>query len=42
MAFAAYVSQAVMPVKWPSPNPFATYSSKPPAEGYRAPNFAKE
>ena len=35
------ISQAMMPVKWPSPNP-ATYSSNPPAEGYRAPNFANE
>ena len=42
MALATYVSHAVIPVACPSPNPLATYSSSPPADGYRAPNFANE
>jgi hypothetical protein len=33
IALAEYVSQAVTPVTWPLPNPFATYSSSPPADG---------
>ena len=32
----------MIPVKWPLPVPFATYSSSPPADGYRAPSLANE
>ena len=39
---AEYVSHAVTPVKWPLPVAFATYSSRPPADGYRAPSLANE
>ena len=42
MALAARISHAMMPVTWPSPSPRTTYSSRPAAEGYRAPNLAKE
>src|SRR6516165_9085015 len=42
MALARYVSHAVTPVKWPLPVALATYSSSPPADGYRAPSFANE
>ena len=42
MAFAARISHATMPVACPFPRPWTTYSSKPPADGYRAPNLAKE
>src|SRR3954447_7125644 len=42
IAFVARISQAMTPVKWPSPQPRATYSRRPPADGYRAPSFAKE
>ncbi len=42
MALAARINQAMTPVTWPSPNPRTTYSSRPPADGYRDPNLAKE
>ena len=42
IALAANSSQAMMPVVCPSPKPRETYSSNPAAEGYRAPNLAKE
>ena len=42
IAFAARISHATMPVACPFPKPWTTYSSKPPADGYRAPNLAKE
>ena len=32
----------MIPVKWPLPVDFATYSRSPPADGYRAPSFANE
>ena len=42
IALARYVSHAVIPVKWPLPVALATYSSRPPADGYRAPSLANE
>ena len=42
IALAASSSQAMTPVMWPSPKPRTTYSSSPPADGYRAPNLANE
>jgi hypothetical protein len=42
IALAARISQAMTPVACPFPSPRTTYSSRPAAEGYRAPNLAKE
>ena len=39
IALATRISPAMMPVKWPSPHPRATYSRSPPADGYRAPSL---
>jgi hypothetical protein len=42
IALAASSNQATTPVTCPLPNPRTTYSSSPPADGYRAPNLANE
>src|SRR6188508_2132283 len=42
MPFAIYVSQATTVATWPSPNPWLTYSSRPPADGNLAPSLANE
>ena len=42
IALAARINHAMIPAACPLPKPRTTYSSSPPAEGYRAPNLANE
>jgi hypothetical protein len=42
MTLAEKVSHATAVAMWPIPKAWLTYSSRPPAEGKRAPSLAKE
>ena len=42
IALAARINHTMIPVACPLPKPRTTYSSSPPADGYRAPNLANE